>query len=302
MDKKINGLQVSSILYEELRNYLLKRDKKINVVDVSVGNDFGGKMYAKMKKKKIQKETGIDFQSVHFENPNLEEFASYIELLNEDPKITGIMIQLPLSKELEPYEREILDRISAQKDIDGLTTTSIGRLALNEDTLIPCTPHGIETLLKTYEVPLKGKTVAIINRSNIVGKPLAHLMLRNHATPIICHSKTTELESITKNCDIVVAALNKQEYITSDFIKEGAIVIDVGVHKNKEKKTVGDVDFESVYPKASLITPPTGAVGPMTICMLAYNSAKSVYGKEVDEVLEQGISKAKTMIKTTRHM
>lgn len=302
MDKKINGLQVSSILYEELRNYLLKRDKKINVVDVSVGNDFGGKMYAKMKKKKIQKETGIDFQSVHFENPNLEEFASYIELLNEDPKITGIMIQLPLSKELEPYEREILDRISAQKDIDGLTTTSIGRLALNEDTLIPCTPHGIETLFKTYEVPLKGKTVAIINRSNIVGKPLAHLMLRNHATPIICHSKTTELESITKNCDIVVAALNKQEYITSDFIKEGAIVIDVGVHKNKEKKTVGDVDFESVYPKASLITPPTGAVGPMTICMLAYNSAKSVYGKEVDEVLEQGISKAKTMIKTTRHM
>ena len=302
MDKKINGLQVSSILYEELRNYLLKRDKKINVVDVSVGNDFGGKMYAKMKKKKIQKETGIDFQSVHFENPNLEEFASYIELLNEDPKITGIMIQLPLSKELEPYERKILDRISAQKDIDGLTTTSIGRLTLNEDTLIPCTPHGIETLLKTYEVPLKGKTVAIINRSNIVGKPLAHLMLRNHATPIICHSKTTELESITKNCDIVVAALNKQEYITSDFIKEGAIVIDVGVHKNKEKKTVGDVDFESVYPKASLITPPTGAVGPMTICMLAYNSAKSVYGKEVDEVLEQGISKAKTMIKTTRHM
>lgn len=302
MDKKINGLQVSSILYEELRNYLVKRDKKVNVVDVSVGNDFGGQMYAKMKKKKIQKETGIDFQSVHFDNPSLEELEDYIKSLSENPSITGIMIQLPLSEDLRLYERRILDTISPQKDIDGLTTTSIGRLTLNEDALIPCTPHGIETLLKAYEVPLVGKKVAIINRSNIVGKPLAHLMLRNHATPIICHSKTPDLASITKNCDIVVAALNRQEYITRDFIKEGAIVIDVGVHKNQEGKTVGDVDFDDIYPKASLITPPTGAVGPMTICMLAYNSAKSVYGEEVDEVLEQGISKAKTLIKSNKHM
>ena len=127
-------------------------------------------------------------------------------------------------------------------------------------------------------------------------------MLRNHATPIICHSKTTDLASITKDCDIVVAALNRQEYITRDFIKEGAIVIDVGVHKNQEEKTVGDIDFDDIYPQASLITPPTGAVGPMTICMLAYNSAKSVYGEEVDEVLEQGISKAKALIKSNKHM
>ena len=299
MDKKINGLQVSSILYEELRNYLVKRDKKVSVVDVSVGNDFGGQMYAKMKKKKIQKETGIDFQSVHFDNPSLEELEDYIKSLSENPSITGIMIQLPLSEDLRLYERRILDTISPQKDIDGLTTTSIGRLTLNEDALIPCTPHGIETLLKAYEVPLVGKKVAIIN---IVGKPLAHLMLRNHATPIICHSKTTDLASITKDCDIVVAALNRQEYITRDFIKEGAIVIDVGVHKNQEGKTVGDIDFDDIYPQASLITPPTGAVGPMTICMLAYNSAKSVYGEEVDEVLEQGISKAKTLIKSNKHM
>lgn len=300
MDKKINGLQVSSILYEELRNYLVKREKKVSVVDVSVGNDFGGQMYAKMKKKKIQKETGIDFQSVHFDNPSLEELEDYIKSLSENPSITGIMIQLPLSEDLRTYERRILDTISPQKDIDGLTTTSIGRLTLNENTLIPCTPHGIETLLKVYEIPLTGKKVAIINRSNIVGKPLAHLMLKNHATPIICHSKTTDLASITRQCDIVVAALNKQEYITGDFIKEGAIVIDVGVHKNQDGKTVGDVDFEDVYPKASLITPPTGAVGPMTICMLAYNSAKSVYGKEIDQVLESGIEKAKTLVKKNK--
>jgi len=302
MDKKINGLQVSSILYEELRNYLVKRDRTVNVVDVSVGNDFGGQMYAKMKKEKIQQETGIDFQSVHFDNPSLEELEDYIKSLSENPSITGIMIQLPLSEDLRLYERRILDTISPQKDIDGLTTTSIGRLTLNEDALIPCTPRGIETLLKAYKVPLVGKKVAIINRSNIVGKPLAHLMLRNHATPIICHSKTTDLASITKDCDIVVAALNRQEYITRDFIKEGAIVIDVGVHKNQEGKTVGDIDFDDIYPQASLITPPTGAVGPMTICMLAYNSAKSVYGEEVDEVLEQGISKAKTLIKSNKHM
>lgn len=295
MGKKISGIEVSKILYEELRNYLLTRESPIHVVDISIGDDFGGQMYSKMKQKKISKETGIDFDSIHFTGINKDKLENYLEKLSKDPEITGIMLQLPLPGTLKDYEREILDKISPTKDVDGLTTSSIGKLVLGEDTLIPCTPKGIETLLHAYEVPLEGKKVAIINRSNIVGKPLAHLMLQNNATPIICHSKTRDLKEVTRESDIVVAALNKQEAITADFIKEGAVVIDVGVHRNEEGKTVGDVDFASVYEKSSLITPPTGGVGPMTICMLAYNSAKSVYGKEVDEVLQQGIEKAKVL-------
>lgn len=295
MGKKISGIEVSKILYEELRNYLLTRENPIHVVDISIGDDFGGQMYSKMKQKKISKETGIDFDSIHFTDINKDKLESYLEMLSKDPEITGIMLQLPLPGILKDYEREILDKISPTKDVDGLTTSSIGKLVLGEDTLIPCTPKGIETLLHAYDVPLEGKKVAIINRSNIVGKPLAHLMLQNNATPIICHSKTRDLKEVTRESDIVVAALNKQEAITADFIKEGAVVIDVGVHRNEEGKTVGDVDFASVYEKSSLITPPTGGVGPMTICMLAYNSAKSVYGKEVDEVLQQGIEKAKVL-------
>lgn len=295
MGKKISGIEVSKILYEELRNYLLTRESPIHVVDISIGDDFGGQMYSKMKQKKISKETGIDFDSIHFTDINKDKLESYLEKLSKDPETTGIMLQLPLPGILKDYEREILDKISPTKDVDGLTTSSIGKLVLGEDTLIPCTPKGIETLLHAYDVPLEGKKVAIINRSNIVGKPLAHLMLQNNATPIICHSKTRDLKEVTRESDIVVAALNKQEAITADFIKEGAVVIDVGVHRNEEGKTVGDVDFASVYEKSSLITPPTGGVGPMTICMLAYNSAKSVYGKEVDEVLQQGIEKAKVL-------
>lgn len=297
MDKVISGIKVSDILYQELNNYLLTRKKPIHVVDITTGDDFGGKMYAKMKKKKITAKTPIEFDSIHFDNPNIDKLENYLEMLSKDPDITGIMLQLPLATELRPYEREILDMISPLKDVDGLTTTSMGQLALGEDSLIPCTPKGIEALLQAYDVDLEGKKVAIINRSNIVGKPLAYLMLRNNATPIICHSKTKNLQEITQNSDIVIAALNKREYITGDYLREGAIVIDVGVHRNEEGKTVGDVDYNSAIEKASLITPPTGGVGPMTICMLAYNAAKGVYGNEIDDVLQQGIKKVKTLKK-----
>ena len=197
MGKKISGIEVSKILYEELRNYLLTRENPIHVVDISIGDDFGGQMYSKMKQKKISKETGIDFDSIHFTDINKDKLESYLEMLSKDPEITGIMLQLPLPGILKDYEREILDKISPTKDVDGLTTSSIGKLVLGEDTLIPCTPKGIETLLHAYEVPLEGKKVAIINRSNIVGKPLAHLMLQNNATPIICHSKTRDLKEVT---------------------------------------------------------------------------------------------------------
>lgn len=297
MDKKIDGLLVSEMLYEELNNYLNTKDKKPVVVDISIGNDFGVLMYSKMKKKKIESETNIGFKSVHFDSISYEELKEYIITLNNDNSITGIMLQLPLPNNLKNHEREILDLIDKNKDVDGLTTNSIGLLGINESNFVPCTALGIQTLLKCYNVSLEGKRIAIINRSNIVGKPLMHLMLKDNAIPIICHSKTLNLSEITNTCDIVVAALNKQEYIDSSYIKEGAIVIDVGVHKNSLGKTVGDVNFDDLYDKVSLITPPTKSVGPMTICMLAYNSAKTVYKEEVDEVLKQGIEKVKNIIK-----
>ncbi len=294
--KNIDGTTVSKILYDELKEYLKKKQQTPSIVDVSIGNDFGGLMYSKMKQKKINTETGMTFESVHFDEITADELIKYIKKVNDNSDVNGIMIQLPLPKNIQSMERTILDTIDYHKDIDGLTTHQTGCMNIGTEAFIPCTALGIETLLRVYNIPLAGKTVAIINRSNIVGKPLANLMLRNNATPIICHSKTDNLKDITKKCDVVVAALNKKEYITKEYIKKGTIVIDVGVHKNEAGKTVGDVDYKDVYEKARLITPPTGAVGPMTICMLAYNAAKSLYGEEIDTVLEEGIDKAKKLV------
>ena len=298
-DKNINGTKVSKVLYEELKKYLDNHEIKPTIVDISIGDDFGGLMYSKMKQKKINQETGIEFQSIHYDKITKTNLIKYLKKLNKDENVNGIMIQLPLPKNLAKYEREILDTITPSKDVDGLTTMSSGKLSIGTDTFVPCTALGIEMLLKAYDIKLTGKTVAIINRSNIVGKPLAELMLKNNATPIICHSKTKNLKEITRKCDIVVAALNKKEHIDADYIEKSSVIIDVGVHKNAEGKTVGDVDYNAVIEKAELMTPPTGAVGPMTICMLAYNAAKSVYGEEINEILKTGVEKAKEIIKQT---
>ena len=298
MEKRMNGTLVSEVLYDELRAFLeSKGDKPLRLVDISVGNDFGGEMYANMKKKKLEKMVGYLVESRHFDSISYDDLVSEIESINNDNKIDGVMLQLPLSKELNDHERKILDHIDWRKDVDGLTTSSIGRLVVGEVSLEPCTPKGIITLLKVYGVDLVGKNVVIVNRSNIVGKPLEQLFLRENATTTICHSKTKNLSEVCSCADIVVTAMNKQEMVDSSYVKDGAIVIDVGVHKNSEGKTVGDVKFDDVYDKSSLITPPTGGVGPMTICMLAYNTAKAKYGNEVDTVLEKAIEKAKVLVK-----
>lgn len=296
-NKKIDGKTVSKVLYEELKNYAQNKEKKPKIVDISIGEDFGSLMYAKMKKQTIERETGFEFESKHFESVTKDELKDYINQLNQDEDINGIMLQLPLPGDLKYYEREILDTIDSTKDVDGLTTTTAGKLFTSQKGFVPCTSLGIITLLKVYDINLVGKNVVIINRSNIVGKPLEQLFLMENATTTLCHSKTENLKDITSRSDILIAALNKQEYITEEYVKEDAVVIDVGVHKNSEGKTVGDVNFKSVYNKASLITPPTGAVGPMTISMLAYNAAKSLYGNEIDTILENGIEKAKELIK-----
>lgn len=296
-EKQMTASIATKTLYKNLRNFLSTQRRIPKVVDLSIGNDFGGEMYAKMKKKKIEAETGIKFVSMHFKELNIAALLDLIQRLNKDETVDGIMIQLPLPGELHKYERDVLELIEPRKDVDGLTSTSFGRLATDTLCYKSCTPLGIETLLKCYDVKLDGSLVGIINRSSVVGKPLAQILLNDNATPIICHSHTNDLANVTKNCDIVVAALNKKEAITSDYIKEGAVVVDVGVHKNEEGKTVGDVLYSDVEKKASLITPPTGAVGPMTICMLSYNAAKTCYGRDVDKLLDDGIEKVKQLIK-----
>lgn len=298
MEKRMNGTLVSEVLYDELRQYLsTKNDKPLRLVDISVGDDFGGKMYANMKKKKLEKQVSYLVESRHFDNISTVDLIRVIEDINNDENIDGVMLQLPLPKENSSSERDILDSIVWNKDVDGLTTNSIGRLVVGKEALAPCTPKGIITLLKVYGVDLLGKNICIINRSNIVGKPLEQLFLRENATTTVCHSKTKNLTDICRQADIVVAAMNKQEMIDENYVSDGCCVIDVGVHKNIEGKTVGDVNYEAVLDKVSLITPPIGGVGPMTICMLAYNTAKARYGNEVEKVLERGIEKAKVLVK-----
>lgn len=297
MEKRINGTLVSEVLYDELREFLKeKNDTPLQLIDISVGNDFGGEMYANMKKKKLEKMVGYCVESRHYDDISFDDLISTIDDINNDDNINGVMLQLPLSKELNVHERKILDRIDWNKDVDGLTTNSMGRLVVGEVGLEPCTPKGIIVLLKAYGIDLVGKNVCIINRSNIVGKPLEQLFLRENATVTLCHSKTLDLKNVCQRADIVVAAMNRQEMLDSSYVKEGAIVIDVGVHRNSEGKTVGDVRFDDVYEHVSYITPPVGGVGPMTICMLAYNTAKAKYGQEVEFVLQRAIEKAKTLV------
>lgn len=298
MEKRMDGTLVSKVLYEELKEYLdSKDDDRPSLIDISIGEDFGGQMYANMKKKKLESMVSYNVESRHYDDISYDDFIKEIDKINNDSNLDGIMMQLPLPGKLRDYEREILERINQGKDVDGLTSSSLGKLVVGESTFEPCTPKGIITLLKVYGVDLTGKNVCIINRSNIVGKPLGHLFLRENATPIICHSKTVDLRTVSSHADIVVAAMNKREMIDSSYVKEGAIVIDAGVHKNEEGKTVGDVKYDDVYDRCSLITPPVGGVGPMTICMLAYNTAKAKYGDEVEEVLNRGIEKAKELVK-----
>ncbi len=284
-DREMNGKVISEIFYEELREFVNKTDKHPKIVDISIGDDFASKKYVNIKKKTFKEKTKIDFFSVHFEKITSFELIDFIKKLNNDPLVHGIMIQLPLPKYLLKDERLILDSILVEKDIDGLTSTSLGLLDSCNRGFVPCTALGIEFLLKAYNISLKGKLVAVVNRSNIIGKPVAKLLLKDDATVIMCHSKTENLKDITKKCDIVIIAINKEEYFDSDFFMEDAIVIDCGVHKNINGKIVGDVKYNDVINKVSLITPAINGIGPMTICMLAYNSYKTIY-KDIDLVLD----------------
>jgi len=235
---------------------------------IRVGEDPSSLIYVRNKKRKAE-EVGIHFEEHTLqENTSQDKLIELIARLNSDSRIGGIVLQLPLPDHLD--EKRILEKISPDKDVDGFHPLNMGRLLKGKPSFIPATPRGIVELLDRYKIPLEGKRAVVIGRSDIVGKPLAFLLLARNATVTICHSKTKDLSLITREGDILVAALGKPGFIKEDMVKEGSVIIDVGINR-VDNKIVGDVDFEKVKEKISYITPVPGGVGPMTIIMLLKN-------------------------------
>ncbi|MFS0822798.1 bifunctional methylenetetrahydrofolate dehydrogenase/methenyltetrahydrofolate cyclohydrolase FolD [Bacillus sp. 1P02SD] len=239
-----------------------------------VGNDPASRSYVKGKDKAC-KETGIHSLMLEYPETITEEFLlGEIDRLNQDPSIHGILVQLPLPNTIN--ETAVIERISPEKDVDGFHPINIGRMMTGQDAFLPCTPFGIIEMVKSKQISIEGKHVVVVGRSNIVGKPVGQLFLKENATVTYCHSRTTNLKEMTLQADILVAAVGKANFIPGDYIKEGAVVIDVGVNRLESTgKLVGDVVFEDAKEKASYITPVPGGVGPMTITMLLHNTVQS---------------------------
>ena len=239
---------------------------------IIVGENPASQVYVRNKHKAC---TELGFYSEGVEMPETttrEELLAEINRLNNDPKIHGILVQLPLPKALQPYESEVLEAINPLKDVDGFHPVNVGRLVTGQKALVPCTPHGCIRMLELAEIPMEGAKAVVIGRSNIVGKPMLHLLLGKNATVTICHSRTKNLKDVVKEADIVVAAVGKPRFVTADMIKPGATVIDVGINRIAPKKLVGDVDFDAVKEVAGAITPVPGGVGLLTIAMLMQNT------------------------------
>jgi len=273
MAEIIDGKKISTELKDDVRaevKALKEKGVTISLAVILVGQDPASTVYVNNKKKACEY-TGI--KSVSYELPEdttEEKLLGLIDQLNNDPDINGILVQLPLPKHIS--EKAVIGRISPDKDVDGFHPESVGRLSIGEPGFVSCTPAGIIELLKRSGVEIAGKHAVVIGRSNIVGKPMAMLLLRENATVTICHSKTKNIKELTKQGDILIAAVGKPRMIDASYVKEGAVVIDVGIHRTGEgKKLCGDVDFESVEPVAGMITPVPGGVGPMTIAGLMKN-------------------------------
>ena len=272
MAEIIDGKKISQDIKDEIKDkiaWLNNKGIEVSLAVILVGNDPASAVYVKNKKKACEY-TGI--KSVSYELPEdttEEELLALIDKLNEDKAINGILVQLPLPKQIN--EDAVIKRISPDKDVDGFHPESVGRLSIGARGFVSCTPAGVIQLLKRSKVEITGAECVVVGRSNIVGKPMAMLLIRENGTVTVCHSKTKNLKEVTKRADILVVAIGKPEFIDSSYVKEGAIVIDVGIHRKGEKKLCGDVNYASVEPIASMITPVPGGVGPMTIAMLMNN-------------------------------
>lgn len=255
---------------EELR---VGKDVTPGLAAVLVGENQASEIYVRNKRKAC---TEAGMYSEEHKLPaetTQEELLSLVEKLNKDEKIHGILVQLPLPDHIN--ETTVLRAVSPLKDVDGFHPYNVGLLVEGNPRFISCTPHGIIKMLDFYNIDILGKEAVVVGRSNIVGKPMSMLLLHRHATVTICHSRTKPLADVTKRADILVAAIGRANFITADMVKEGAVVIDVGMNRNEEGKLTGDVDFEGIKEKASYITPVPGGVGPMTISMLLWNTLQS---------------------------
>ncbi len=273
----IDGKKISQEIKDELKEKvaaMAKEGKKVALAVIQVGNDPASSVYVRNKKKACEY---IGIESLSYELPEEtteEELVALIEKLNADGGVNGILVQLPLPKQIN--EEKIIQTISPDKDVDGFHMQNVGALCTGGKGYVSCTPLGIITLLKRSGIEIAGKRCVVMGRSNIVGKPMAMLLLRENGTVTICHSKTQDMKEITKQADILVVAIGKPKFVDETYVKEGAVVIDVGIHRNAENKLCGDVDFDKVAPHTSAITPVPGGVGPMTIAMLMNNCVSSV--------------------------
>ena len=277
MAKIIDGKQISLDIKNELKKKVAKYKEQgieITLAVVKVGNDPASAVYVRNKEKACEY-VGINSKTLALpEETTEEELLNVVKELNEDKNVNGILVQLPLPKHID--ESKVLLTIDSTKDVDGFHPVNVGKMVIGEDTFLPCTPAGIIEMLKRTDIDIEGKECVVIGRSNIVGKPMAMLMLKENATVTIAHSRTKDLKEVTKRADIIVAAIGKAKFVTADYVKEGAVVIDVGMDRDENGKLCGDVDFESVSKVASAITPVPGGVGPMTVTMLLVNCLRSV--------------------------
>ena len=254
---------------EELKNKGIS--PKLAVI--MVGNDSASKVYVKNKSKACE-DVGIEFEEFLLtEETTQQELENLIEELNHNEDIHGILLQSPIPRDLDI--NKAFEKISPEKDVDGFNPINVGKLALNKDTFVSCTPYGIMKMFEEYNIDLTGKDVVIIGRSNIVGKPMIQCTLNKNATVTVCHSKTKNLSEHTNRADVLISAIGKPNFITADMVKDNAIVIDVGMNRTEGGRIVGDVEFQSVEKKAEYITPVPGGVGPMTIAMLMNNVIKA---------------------------
>jgi methylenetetrahydrofolate dehydrogenase (NADP+) / methenyltetrahydrofolate cyclohydrolase len=272
----IDGKEVSRKKRIEIQTNVqnLKKEGVVpGLAVILVGNDDASRTYV-ANKQKACKELGIYSELITFDSTVTQDILlSKIYELNESKEIHGILVQLPLPDHLD--EDEIINAISPMKDVDGFHPINVGKMVIGQDALMPCTPSGVIVMLEDKGISLSGKHVVIVGRSNIVGKPLGQMLLNRDATVTYCHSKTRDLASYTNQADILVAAVGRANFITADYVKQGAVVIDVGINRNEEGKLCGDVAYHQVKDMASYITPVPGGVGPMTITMLMYNTAKA---------------------------
>ncbi len=274
----IDGKAVSAQVKEQVRAEIEREGLKVGLAVVIVGNNQASRVYVNNKKKACEVCGIKSYEYALPEETTEEQLLELVDTLNADRNINGILVQLPLPKQIN--EEKIIERIAPEKDVDAFHAVNVGKIMIGNYAFLPCTPAGVMELIHSTGTEVSGKECVVIGRSNIVGKPMAMLLLHENATVTICHSRTKNLAEVCRRADILVSAVGKADFVTADMVKEGAVVIDVGMNRDAENKLCGDVKYDEVEKKASYITPVPGGVGPMTIAMLMKNTlmAKRIQG------------------------